>query len=50
MALAAEWDDLPIAGRVTIMAILATDLRFVFAPGSSDVCRRLTVAFGAVII
>jgi len=50
MALAAERDDLPIGGRVTIVAILATDLRFMLASGCSNVCRRLAVAFNAVII
>jgi uncharacterized membrane protein (DUF485 family) len=50
VALAAERDNLPGCGRVPVVAVLAADLRFVFAACCSDVGRSLAVAFDAVII
>ena len=50
MALVAEWNDLPVGGGVAIVAILTADLRFMLPPGCSNICRRLAVAFGAIII
>ena len=50
VALAAERDDLPYCGRVPIVAVLAADLRLVFAACRSDVGRCLAVTFDAVII
>ena len=50
VALAAERDDLPCCGRVPVVAVLAADLRLVFAACRGDVGRRLAVTFDAVII
>ena len=50
VTLAAERDDLPCCGGVPIVAVLATDLRLVFAACRGDVGRRFAVAFDAVII
>lgn len=50
MALAAERYDLFCGGGVAIMTILTANLGLMFASGCSDVSRRLTVTFGAVII
>ena len=50
VTLAAERDDLPCCGGVPIVAVLATDLRLVFAACRGDVGRRFAVAFDAVFI
>ncbi len=50
VALAAERDDLSCRRRVTNMAVLATNLCFVFCACCGDIRRSLAVAFDAVII
>lgn len=50
MALAAERYDFLCCGGMAIVTILASDFRFMFAPGSGNVCRRLAVTFGTIIV
>lgn len=50
MALATERNDFLCGWWVAIVTILTANLRFMLAPSSSNVCGRLAVTFGAVII
>ena len=50
VALAAERNNLPVCGRMPIVAILAADLRLVLAPCLRNVGRCFVVALDAVVI
>jgi len=50
VTLAAERDDFPGCGWVTVVTVLAADLRLVLAACRGDVGRGFAVAFDAVIV